>query len=191
MDGKIPDEQYRRIFEALPGAFLLLLHDPGFMIADASEGYLQATLRERDEILGRPVFDVFPDNPDTPGANSTLNLSRSLKRVIDSGTSDLMAVQRYDVGRADGAGFEQRYWSPVNSPVFSCRRHRFAAHRRIRSGAARTRCHRTCDTIGRDDGLQFGVRAGGREASRLRHARSETMYCRKAGRSPRLVKTVH
>src|SRR6185369_12147868 len=33
--------------------------------------------------------------------------------------SDTMAVQRYDVRQPsdDGDGFEERFWSPVNSPV--------------------------------------------------------------------------
>lgn len=31
-----------------------------------------------------------------------------------------MAVQQYDIRRpdADGGGFEERHWSPVNTPVF-------------------------------------------------------------------------
>ena len=119
MDAPISPEQYRRVFEAMPGAFLLLLPDAGFTIADVSDAYLHATLRQRAELIGRPVFDVFPDNPDTPEANSTLNLSRSLQRVIDSGKPDVMAVQRYDVRRADGQGFEMRFWSPANAPVFA------------------------------------------------------------------------
>src|SRR6185503_2135178 len=33
---------------------------------------------------------------------------------------DAMAVQKYDVRRPqdEGGGFEERYWSPINSPVF-------------------------------------------------------------------------
>ncbi|WP_338758978.1 hybrid sensor histidine kinase/response regulator [Massilia sp. METH4] len=103
----------------MPGAFLLLRPDPGFTIVGASDAYLQATLRQRAEVMGRPVFEVFPDNPDTPEANATLNLSRSLERVVASRQPDVMAVQRYDVPAASGAGFELRYWSPVNAPVFA------------------------------------------------------------------------
>ncbi len=118
MDRFISSDHYRRVFEALPGAFLLLLPDPAFTIAGVSDEYLRATLRERGELVGRPVFDVFPDNPATPEANATANLRRSLQRVIDTGQSDVMAVQRYDVPRPDGSGFEMRYWSPANAPVF-------------------------------------------------------------------------
>jgi signal transduction histidine kinase len=114
---RIPHEHFQRIFEAIPGAFLLLLPDAGFTIAGVSDEYLRGTLKRREAIMGRPVFEVFPDNPDTPEANSTRNLAGSLQRVRETRRADVMAVQRYDVPREDGAGFELRYWSPVNAPV--------------------------------------------------------------------------
>jgi signal transduction histidine kinase len=114
---KIPHEHFQRIFEAVPGAFLLLLPDAGFTIVGVSDEYLRGTLKRRESIMGRPVFEVFPDNPDTPEANSTRKLGRSLERVRETRSTDVMAVQRYDVPREDGAGFELRYWSPVNAPV--------------------------------------------------------------------------
>lgn len=115
----LPPEQYQAIFEALPGAFLLLLPDDDFTIVGVSNEYLRATLRQREEIIGHPLFEMFPDNPDTPEANSTANLSRSLRRVVASRQADVMPVQRYDVRQPDGAGFDVRYWSPTNAPVLS------------------------------------------------------------------------
>ena len=110
-------DDFQRLFEAAPGAFLVLRPDPGFTIAAVSDEYLRATLTRREDILGRPVFEVFPDNPESPDANSTANLSRSLSRVVEARASDVMAIQRYDVPSADGNGFALRYWSPVNAPV--------------------------------------------------------------------------
>ena len=47
------------------------------------------------------------------------NLKTSLERVLKSRAADTMAVQRYDIRRpeAEGGGFEERFWSPLNSPV--------------------------------------------------------------------------
>lgn len=117
MTSPIPPEHVQRLFEAAPGAFLVLRPDPGFTIVGVSDEYVRATLTRREDILGRPVFEVFPDNPDTPDANSTANLSRSLRRVVEARASDVMAIQRYDVPSAEGEGFALRYWSPVNAPV--------------------------------------------------------------------------
>jgi hypothetical protein len=60
--------QFQRIFENAPALFLLLDADPDFTILGASEAYLRATYTQRQNIVGRPLFDVFPDNPEEPGA---------------------------------------------------------------------------------------------------------------------------
>lgn len=116
---EIPLEQFHTLFENAPGSFLVLLPDADYTIVGVSNDYLRNTLKKREEILGRPVFDAFPDNPDTPEANSTKNLRASLERVIARKAEDLMAIQRYDVSRPDGSGFEARYWSPVNRPILT------------------------------------------------------------------------
>jgi light-regulated signal transduction histidine kinase (bacteriophytochrome) len=59
---------------------------------------------------------VFPDNPNDPSATGVANLRASLKRVLQSAATDTMAIQKYDV-RGEGDVFEERYWSPINSPV--------------------------------------------------------------------------
>ncbi|WP_063981712.1 PAS domain-containing protein [Bradyrhizobium sp.] len=107
---------YRKIFESSPALFLVLGADETFPILDASDAYLRATHTERDAIIGRPLFEVFPDNPEDPSATGITNLRASLKRVLAGGRPDTMAVQRYDV-RGPGGDFEQRHWSPLNSPV--------------------------------------------------------------------------
>jgi len=94
-------------------------HDQVTIVA-ASEAYLRATMTQREEILGRGIFDVFPDNPDDPKTEGVRNLRASLERVKRDGVADAMPVQKYDIRRpeSEGGGFEERFWSPVNSPVF-------------------------------------------------------------------------
>jgi signal transduction histidine kinase/CheY-like chemotaxis protein len=89
------------------------------VIVAVSDAYLHATMTRREDILGRGLFEVFPDNPDDPGATGVGNLRASLDRVRTGRLPDTMAVQKYDIRRpeADGGGFEVRYWSPLNSPV--------------------------------------------------------------------------
>jgi PAS domain S-box-containing protein len=108
---------FRTLFESAPGHFLVL--DPDLTIVAVTDGYLAATMTSRDDILGRGLFDVFPDNPDDPGATGEAHLRASLDRVRSSLVPDTMAVQKYDIRRpeADGGGFEERFWSPVNTPV--------------------------------------------------------------------------
>ncbi|MDA0170903.1 ATP-binding protein [Solirubrobacter taibaiensis] len=103
------------MFEHAP--VLLLVLDPGLTIVGVTDAYLDATLTRREAIVGRHLFDVFPDNPDDDGATGEANLGASLKRVMQTGKPHTMATQKYDIRRPDGS-FEVRYWSCMNSPVF-------------------------------------------------------------------------
>ena len=111
------EPDYRALFEAAPGLFLVL--SPDLTIVAVSDAYLAATMTTRHEILARGIFEVFPDNPDDPTATGVSNLRASLDRVRSTLSPDAMAVQKYDIPRpaAEGGGFEERYWSPLNSPV--------------------------------------------------------------------------
>ena len=117
MSSSLPQPDFRALFEAAPGLYLVLT--PALQIVAVSDAYLKATMTSRDGIVGRDLFDVFPDNPDDPAATGVGNLRASLERVVAHGTPDAMAVQKYDIRRPpeEGGGFEERFWSPVNSPV--------------------------------------------------------------------------
>jgi PAS domain S-box-containing protein len=119
-----PKPDFRAIFEASPGLYLVLAPDaPRFTVVAVSDAYARATKTKREEILGKGIFEVFPDNPDDLGASGVRNLAASLSRVASQRVPDAMAVQKYDIRRPDeeGGGFEERWWSPVNSPVLGPR----------------------------------------------------------------------
>ena len=115
MSGTTPD--FRALFESSPGCFLVL--DPDLTIVAVSDAYLMATMTRREEILGRDVFEVFPENPEEAGTTGEMNLRASLDRVRRERVPDSMAVQKWDLQRsaAEGGGYEARYWSLRNSPV--------------------------------------------------------------------------
>jgi PAS domain S-box-containing protein len=119
---------FRLLFESAPALCLVL--DPDFHIVAASNSYLSATMTQRDQILGRDIFEVFPDNPGDSAATGVANLKTSLQRVVRDKVPDAMAVQKYDIARpaTAGGGFEERYWSPINSPVSSGDRLLFIIH---------------------------------------------------------------
>jgi signal transduction histidine kinase len=104
-----------RLLEAAPGAYLVL--DPDFRIVAVTEAYLRATLTVREQIIGRELFDVFPDNPNDPAASGTRNLRASLETVLRTAAPHSMPVQKYDIRRPGSEEFEERYWKPLNSPV--------------------------------------------------------------------------
>jgi signal transduction histidine kinase/DNA-binding response OmpR family regulator len=113
-----PTPDFQALFQSAPGLYLVLT--PDLTIVAVSDAYLRATMTKREEILGRGIFDVFPDNPNDPSATGVRNLRASLQRVLQDKTSDTMAIQKYDIRKpeSEGGRFEERFWSPVNSPVF-------------------------------------------------------------------------
>lgn len=106
---------FQRIFESCPHPYLVLRTDSIFTIAAASERYLMVTGTQRGAVVGRGLFEAFPPNPDSTDTGTT-NLLISLERVLRDRTQDVMGVQRYDLPDTDG--FQMKYWSPVNTPVF-------------------------------------------------------------------------
>ena len=115
-DRSSPD--FRALFESAPGLYLVLT--PDLQIVGASDAYLRATMTTREQITGRYLFDIFPDNPDDKSPTGVKNLSASLRRVLETGSPDVMPIQKYDIRRPEnqGGGFEERHWSAVNLPVF-------------------------------------------------------------------------
>jgi PAS domain S-box-containing protein len=111
---------FRTLFEAAPDLYLVVRADaPYFTVVAASDAYLRATLTTRDGrsgIVGRGLFEAFPDPPDDPHASGTRNLRASLERAVAAGAPDAMAVQHYAIRRPDGT-WEERHWRPLNTPV--------------------------------------------------------------------------
>ena len=105
---------FRALFEAAPGCYLVL--DPDLRHRRRQRRLpRRATMTRREEIVGRGLFDVFPDNPDDPAATGVAQpagLARAGARARR--VPDTMAVQKYDIRRpaSEGGGFEVRYWSP-------------------------------------------------------------------------------
>ena len=116
-----PASDFRALFEGSPNLYLVL--DPDLKIVAVSDAYCQATMSDRKAILGRGIFDVFPDNPADLTATGVSNLRSSLERVLQFRRPDTMALQKYDIPRpaSEGGGFEERYWRPLNSPVLDNR----------------------------------------------------------------------
>ena len=56
-----PAPDFQPLFESAPGRYLVIT--PSFEIVAASDAYLREAMTTRTDILGRHLFDVFPDGP--------------------------------------------------------------------------------------------------------------------------------
>ncbi|GAA5610216.1 hypothetical protein Spla01_01353 [Streptomyces platensis] len=111
-----PEIDHAALFAATPSPCLVL--DPDLVIVDVNQAALEATGRIRSDLVGQYIFDAFPDNPADPDSDGVQNLDASLHRVLAFGERDTLAPQKYDIPVAHRPGaFEERWWSPINTPV--------------------------------------------------------------------------
>ncbi len=112
-----PSPDFHALFCVSPYPYLLM--DLDLTIVAANAAYLRSTGRSEDELLGRYVFDAFPQNPDDPGSTAMEEVRSSLLYAIESGQPHTTAFVRYSVPRetAQGKVFDERFWSTVHTPV--------------------------------------------------------------------------
>jgi PAS domain S-box-containing protein len=103
------------VLEASPDAYLVLSHN--FTMYMASHAYLQVTQTKRQDIIGKSFFDVFPDNPLNEKATGLRNLKASFEKVLQTRKPHRLPVQHYEIRIGDKS--EDRYWSPINTPVLN------------------------------------------------------------------------
>lgn len=121
---------YKKLLESSPGLYLIL--DPDFNIVAVTDSYLNATMTQRENILGHNIFEIFPDNPKDLNADGVSNLRASLNRALKNKVTDTMAIQKYDIRKpiSEGGEFEVRYWSPFNVPILDLNKNiRYLIHR--------------------------------------------------------------
>ena len=115
IDGPSPLD-FAAVFASLPHACVVVA--PDLTVLAASDSYLALTLTRREHLLGRGLFDVFPDNPAADHSNF-LRVRTALEEAVATGTPRRLLRQKFDIPRPPdrGGGFEERYWNVTNQPL--------------------------------------------------------------------------
>ena len=105
---------FRELFESSPERQVLIAADaPRFSILAASDPYLELVTKNRDELIGEPLFQIFPETDDSeqPLLRAALELS------LETGTPQSLAAYRYDLPDPEAPDKPvERYWSPSLHP---------------------------------------------------------------------------
>ena len=164
-------------------------------IVAVSDAYLRATMTKRDEHRrSRRSSMCSPTTRTIPAPTGVANLRASLERVLAHARPDAMAVQKYDIRRpeSEGGGFEERHWSPVNSPVLGedgavayviharRRRHRGRPPEAASGRAGRAPCA-SCPSARRRGTASCSTRRRTRWSSSARTGGSTSSTCRPRG----------
>ncbi|MES3018752.1 MAG: PAS domain S-box protein [Bacteroidota bacterium] len=120
MTKKLPGEEYKEIFYNSPATMLIIDIDaPHYTMLDVNNAYLSATNTTREDLIGKPVFGVFPGNPTD---NVSKNIERtifSFEQTIKNKVPYIMSNYRYDIPIPGTDQFEERYWTTSNTPVLN------------------------------------------------------------------------
>jgi PAS domain S-box-containing protein len=108
---ELPPIDFASLFAGSPNPYVVV--DRHLTIAWMNDAYLSATMRRREDIIGKTMFEAFPSAPES---ESFRLLNDSLARVLRTGERDEIALIRYDIANQRGE-LEPRYWSATHTPV--------------------------------------------------------------------------
>ncbi|WP_426035205.1 sensor histidine kinase [Brevundimonas sp. DC300-4] len=105
-------------FEASTNPYMLLT--PDLRYAGMNAAYLAAVGMAREQLIGRPIFDIFDGGPTAAGAENVRQLRASFEKVLTTGERDHLALLQYAIPVAGPDGVvshEDRYWSASHTPL--------------------------------------------------------------------------
>ncbi|WP_242929248.1 PAS domain-containing protein [Pontibacter vulgaris] len=106
-----------KLFRNIPETIVVV--SPEYKILEATDAYLETTMRTRDELIGQNFLEVFPDNPASDASKNVSLLRQSLDNALHTKKIDYLEVLRYDIPKPEalGGGFDIRYWEASHTPV--------------------------------------------------------------------------
>ncbi len=99
------------VYEHLPGMYLILEKD--LKMITASNSYLRVTGKNRNEIKGKFIFDIFPVDP-------SAGISDSLKHVISTKQAHQIPVVRFDTpSLTNPSEMVEHHWHTSHTPILN------------------------------------------------------------------------
>lgn len=108
---------YRALFQLSPNPYMVL--DRQLRYVTANGAYLRETGSTLDELVGRCIFDVFPNDPANPLNEPARRLRASFEKVLATRAPDHLPLIPYRVPRSGKSGTvtEEEVWSATHTPV--------------------------------------------------------------------------
>jgi PAS domain S-box-containing protein len=112
---------YQTIFQNSPIGSYLLSTTPEVAILDVNQSFLSTVSLTREQMVGRRLFDVFPDNPSDQQDTGVNALRQSIAKAVASGQTQVMPAQRFPISKTLPGGeviMEERFWNAANTPIY-------------------------------------------------------------------------
>ncbi|WP_245365690.1 hybrid sensor histidine kinase/response regulator [Neorhizobium galegae] len=101
------------LFNLSPNPYVIV--DPDLVMVGMNNAYLSTTMKSREALIGRPLFEVFPSDPQSVSGRM---LRQSFAKVLATGQVDHLPLIPYPIAKPDGT-MEERYWSATHTPILS------------------------------------------------------------------------
>jgi PAS domain S-box-containing protein len=106
------------LFNSLPERYIVFSLDfPTLTMVAASDTYLDIMQKTREQVIGKGLFEVFPDTSPLAIKTGKGQVYRSIEKCIKTKKPDAMGVLRYDIPDKKGT-LQLRYWQATHFPVF-------------------------------------------------------------------------
>ncbi len=106
---------YAALFRGVPTPCVVL--DTEFVVRDCNSAYVEVVGRPRTELVGRGLFELFPDMTSSVDAAAS-SVRQALTTAARTGRSVTLGMLRYDVAVSGrGAVPEPRFWVSTVVPV--------------------------------------------------------------------------
>ena len=108
-------EAFQLFFIKSANSLIIKADPPHFTILAVGNKYLDLVHKQRNELLGKSLFEVFPGS----GADSSEKFSvfSSFNRVINHKAEDELPVFKYEIFVPSSGKLETQYWSNLNEPI--------------------------------------------------------------------------
>jgi PAS domain S-box-containing protein len=108
---------FESLFKILPERYVVFeAKSPDYTILAASSQYQKVTDKALDELIGKKLFDVFPDTSSQAKKTGKGDLQTSLDTVIETKRPESTGIIRYDLADENG-DMQIRYWQATHYPI--------------------------------------------------------------------------
>ncbi len=95
---------------------IILDPGPGLKILSVNEALTAGTGTSRGRLLGRPVYDAFPENPKSSESECISHTFNAINQTTRLKAPQILTHQRYDIGNSNGI-FKEYYWRMEFQPL--------------------------------------------------------------------------
>lgn len=109
---------FHEVFINNPAPQLILAADsPRYTVLDANPSYLAATRTSHENLIGRPIFEAFPTNPERSDIKNVEHALNSFDYAVQTKKAYIIPEFQFDIPVPGSTAFEERFWTAVNTPI--------------------------------------------------------------------------